>query len=286
MLRGRRDRYHRFGLLIPLTFAAIATPIQIGVGDWIANIVAENQPVKLAAMEGLYDTGRGVPLSLGGIYLDDELHCALEIPWGLSLLVTHDPNGEVIGLESVPPDLRPPVNVVHLAYNVMVGIGSALLLLALWLGWTWWRTHRIPRLAVVPARVGGLRRGGGGRDGGGLDHHRGRPPAVHRLRRPAHRRRREPGARPRAGLLRRAAIYAVLTVLTVFVLRRLGPLRTTWRRRRNGREAGAGDARGGRARRDVRRAHRLRAVRRRRLRRGHLGPAGRRHPPRRAPARR
>ena len=97
MLRGRRDRYHRFGLLIPLTVAAIAAPIQIGVGDWIANIVAENQPVKLAAMEGLYETGTAVPLSLGGIYYDDELHYALEIPWGLSLLVTHDPNGEVIG---------------------------------------------------------------------------------------------------------------------------------------------------------------------------------------------
>ena len=144
MLRGRRDRYHRFGLMIPLTVAAIAAPIQIGVGDWIANVVAENQPVKLAAMEGLYDTGTAVPLSLGGYYVDDELVWALEVPWGLSLLVTHDPNGEVVGLDSVPPELRPPVNVVHLAYNAMVGIGSALLVLALWLGWSWWRRRRIP----------------------------------------------------------------------------------------------------------------------------------------------
>src|SRR5688572_9947567 len=56
MLRGRRDRYHRLGLLLPLTVAMIATPIQIGVGDWIANVVADHQPVKLAAMEGHYET--------------------------------------------------------------------------------------------------------------------------------------------------------------------------------------------------------------------------------------
>ena len=80
MLRGRRDRYHRLGLLIPLTVAAIATPIQIGVGDWIANVVAEHQPVKLAAMEGLFRTERGAPLSLGGIYVDDELHWAHRDP--------------------------------------------------------------------------------------------------------------------------------------------------------------------------------------------------------------
>ncbi len=54
-------------------------------------------------MEGLYRTGTAVPLSLGGIYADDELHGAIEIPWGLSLLVTHDPNGLVIGLDSVAP---------------------------------------------------------------------------------------------------------------------------------------------------------------------------------------
>ena len=69
MLRGRRDRYHRFGLLIPLTFATVATPIQLLVGDWIATTVAENQPVKLAAMEGLFDTGREVfpdPADLAG----------------------------------------------------------------------------------------------------------------------------------------------------------------------------------------------------------------------------
>ncbi len=145
MLRGRRDRYHRLGLLIPLTAGAVAAPIQIAVGDWIAGVVAEHQPVKLAAMEGLHKTGTGVPISVGGVYVDNELRYALNIPYGLSLLVTRDPYGRVIGLDSVPPADRPPVNVTHLSYNAMVGIGTGLLLLALWLGWAWWRRRDIPR---------------------------------------------------------------------------------------------------------------------------------------------
>ncbi len=221
MLRGRRDRYHRFGLLIPLTFAAIATPIQLLVGDWIAGTVAENQPIKLAAMEGLFNTGRGVPLSLGGLFIDDKLRWALEIPWGLSLLVTHDPNGQVIGLQSVPPDLRPPVNVVHLAYNTMVGVGSALALLALWFGWTWWRHRRAPRsiwflraAAVAgPAAVLAM-------ETGWTTTEVGRQPfIVYNVLRTADAVSPAPGIP--LGFVAVTVIYAVLTVLTVFVLRRL-----------------------------------------------------------------
>jgi len=221
MLRGRRDRYHRFGLLIPLTFATVATPIQLLVGDWIATTVAENQPVKLAAMEGLFDTGRGVPLSLGGIFLNDRLQWALEIPWGLSLLVTHDPNGEVIGLQSVPPYLRPPVNVVHLAYNTMVGMGSALMLLALWLGWTWWRKHRMPgspwflRATAVSGVAAVV-----AMETGWITTEVGRQPfIVYGILRTADAVSPAPGIA--FGFVAVAAVYALLTVLTVFVLRRL-----------------------------------------------------------------
>ena len=136
---GPRDRYLRYGMLIPLTVAAAFTPIQIGVGDWIANTVAELQPAKLAAMEAQYETQAQAPLSLGGVYYDDELHYSLEVPYGLSLLIHHDPDGVVPGLEEVPAEDRPPVNVVHLAYNVMVGAGSALLLLALVYGFAMWK---------------------------------------------------------------------------------------------------------------------------------------------------
>jgi cytochrome d ubiquinol oxidase subunit I len=145
VVRGRRSRYHRLGLLLPLTVAAIATPVQIGVGDWIANVVADTQPAKLAAMEGLYESGTSVPLSVGGVYVDDELRYDVEVPWMLSLLVTHDPNGYVAGLEEVAPQDRPPVNVTHLSYDLMVGIGTALLGLAAWFAYAWWRHRDIPR---------------------------------------------------------------------------------------------------------------------------------------------
>ena len=82
-------------------------------------------------MGAQYETRAEAPLSLGGIYYDNELHYALEVPYGLSLLIHHDPNGVVTGLEAAARADRPPVNVVHLAYNTMVGAGSALLLLAL-----------------------------------------------------------------------------------------------------------------------------------------------------------
>jgi cytochrome d ubiquinol oxidase subunit I len=221
MLRGRRDRRHHYGLLIPLTFAAIITPVQIGVGDWIANAVAENQPAKLAAMEGLYRTEDRVALSLGGIYYDDELHYAIEIPFGLSLLIHHDINGVVEGLEDTPVDERPPVNVVHLAYNVMVGIGSALLLLALLLGWTWWRRRRIPKSAwflraVAVSGVAAIV----ALESGWITTEVGRQPwIVYGILRT------EDAVSPAPGLFLGfyavVAIYLVLTALTVIVLRRL-----------------------------------------------------------------
>ncbi|WP_309111262.1 cytochrome ubiquinol oxidase subunit I [Saccharothrix sp.] len=227
MLRGRRDRHHRLGLLIPLAVAAIATPVQIGVGDWIANTVADNQPAKLAAMEGQYETTAGAGLSIGGIYVDDELRYALEIPYGLSLLVHHDPDGVVPGLEEFPADQRPPVNVVHLAYNAMVLIGTALLGLAGWFGLVWWRRRRLPRTdwflrAVAVSGVGAVV----AMEAGWITTEVGRQPwIVYGLMRT------EDAVSPAAGLawglVAVVAVYAVLTVFTVIVLRRLARGRET-----------------------------------------------------------
>ncbi|WP_260478059.1 cytochrome ubiquinol oxidase subunit I [Nonomuraea sp. WAC 01424] len=144
MLRGRRDRYHRLGLLLPLTVAAVVTPVQIGVGDWAAHFVADSQPVKLAAMEGVFRTGRGVPLHLGGIAVGDELKYAVEIPYGLSLLAHWNPDAEIVGLERTPPADRPPVNIVHPAFQIMVVMGFALLLIAVWLALSWKRRRDLP----------------------------------------------------------------------------------------------------------------------------------------------
>ncbi|MET1152728.1 cytochrome ubiquinol oxidase subunit I [Arthrobacter sp.] len=147
MLRGRKGRYHRLGFLIPFTVAAVITPVQIGVGDWSAHFVADNQPVKLAAMEGIFETQRGAPLHLGGVVIGDEMRFAVEIPSGLSLLAHFDPNAEIVGLNDVPENERPPVNVVHLAFQLMVGSGFALLALSVWLAITWKRRKEIPRTA-------------------------------------------------------------------------------------------------------------------------------------------
>jgi cytochrome d ubiquinol oxidase subunit I len=130
-LRGRWGRYERTALTIALAAAAIAAPIQIVVGDWAARDVAAQQPVKLAAMEGLGPTTKGAPEHLLGWYDGRKVVYGIEIPRLLSLLAEHSPNGTVVGLESVPAADRPPVNVVRLSFQTMVGIGALLALLGL-----------------------------------------------------------------------------------------------------------------------------------------------------------
>ena len=144
VLRGRASRYHRVGLIIPLTFAALASPVQVVVGDWAGRDVAQAQPVKLAAFEGLAKTESGAPVHLLGWYDGDGVEYGIRIPKLLSLLSDHDPNAEVQGLDSVPADERPPVNVVRFAFQTMVGIGTALAALAVVFVAFWWRRRRLP----------------------------------------------------------------------------------------------------------------------------------------------
>jgi cytochrome bd ubiquinol oxidase subunit I len=135
-LRGRRDRYHRTALVVTLAFASLAAPVQVVVGDWAGRDVARNQPVKLAAFEGLERTQNGAPFSIGGI---------IEVPRMLSVLAFHDPNARVQGLEIVPPSDRPPVTIVRVAFQTMVGIGTGLALLGAVFFVTWLRRHPLPR---------------------------------------------------------------------------------------------------------------------------------------------
>jgi cytochrome d ubiquinol oxidase subunit I len=144
-LRGRRDAYHRAAMIVPLTFAALATPVQLVVGDWAARTVAEDQPTKLATFEGLGETTKGAPFTLGGIYEDGDVKYGISIPDMLSILAYHDPGATVQGLDAVPPGDRPPVNVVRLSFQTMVGIGTGLAALAAVYLLTWWRRRRLPR---------------------------------------------------------------------------------------------------------------------------------------------
>ncbi len=146
MMRGRRDRHHRLGLLIPLTVAAIMTPVQLFVGDIAAREIAKDQPIKFAAMACVQETDRDVTEYIGGICTDDGVKGGIGIPGLNSFLVDFSTNTEVIGLDSVPPDERPPANtLLHLSFDAMVGIGTALLGLGLWLGITWWRKRDFPQ---------------------------------------------------------------------------------------------------------------------------------------------
>jgi cytochrome d ubiquinol oxidase subunit I len=138
------NRYERTALIIPLTVAALAAPIQVLVGDWAARDVATNQPVKLAAIEGLAHTTRGASEHVLGWYTDGQIKYGIGIPKLLSLLSFHDPNAVVKGLDTVPVDRQPPVNVVRVAFQTMVGIGTLLALLGVVFVFVRWRRGRPP----------------------------------------------------------------------------------------------------------------------------------------------
>jgi cytochrome d ubiquinol oxidase subunit I len=146
-LRGRRDLYHRAALVVALSFAAFASGAQGLVGDWAGRRVATSQPVKLAAFEGLPRTENGAAFTIGGFYDADrgEVRFGVEIPRMLSLLARHNPDARVVGLDSVPPEDRPPVNVVRTAFQAMAAVGTGLALLGLLFVLTWLRHRRLPR---------------------------------------------------------------------------------------------------------------------------------------------
>jgi len=146
MLRGRRDRYHRLGFAIPFTIAAIATPIQLGVGDTAARAIADDQPAKFASMEYVLETGPNQTEYVGGLLIDDEVKFGIGIPDLDSILVGFSPDTVVTGLDQIAPDDRPPSpTLLHLAFDTMVGIGTLLMLLALWFGLTAWRRRSLPQ---------------------------------------------------------------------------------------------------------------------------------------------
>jgi cytochrome bd ubiquinol oxidase subunit I len=146
LLRNSQSVFHRTSCSIALSVACISIPLQMFSGDFAAREVAKLQPVKLAAMEAHYETGNGVPLVVGGIPDDAsrKVNLGIEIPYGLSLLVGYNPATKVVGLADYPRDQWPNVSLVHWSFDIMVGTGTIMLMLAAWVTWLWWRTRRLP----------------------------------------------------------------------------------------------------------------------------------------------
>ncbi len=132
LLRGDRDHYVRLGFAIPFVAAAIAAPIQVGVGDIAARAVFEDQPAKFAAMELITRSGPNQPVTIGGVLVGDEVVGGLAIPNLGSILAGFSPDTPITGFDAIPIDQRPPATIVHLAWDTMVGIGTALVALGLW----------------------------------------------------------------------------------------------------------------------------------------------------------
>ena len=146
LLRDPQSVFHRASCSIALIVACVSISLQMVSGDFAAREVARLEPAKLAAMEAHYQTGTGVPLVVGGIPDDatGKVKFALQIPYGLSMLVGYNPATKVVGLDDFPRDQWPNISLVHLSFDIMVGTGSAMLAVAVWVIWIWWRTRRLP----------------------------------------------------------------------------------------------------------------------------------------------
>ena len=227
MLRGRRDRYHRLGFMIPFTLAAIATPIQLFVGDTAARAIADDQPAKFAAMECIYKGGPDQTEYLGGICADGQVKGGIGIPGLDSFLVGFSKNTDVTGLNQIPKNDQPPAKtMLHLSFDTMVGIATAALpARRVWFAITWWRRARPagPRLVPADGAMAGVARGGGARVR--LDRHRGRAPALDRQRLHAHGGRGHPGPGDLVGVRRDAgALHRARGDRVVGASRPLAPL--------------------------------------------------------------
>ena len=157
MLVGDRSGTVRLTLKTAVGMAAILIPIQIFAGDMHGLNTLEHQPQKIAAMEGNWETRGNVPLLLFALPDQEarENRFEIGIPSGASLILKHDPDGIVPGLNDFVAEdgsvLHPPVAVVFWSFRVMVGIGVLMLLISWFAAWRFWRRglDRVPRPLLV-----------------------------------------------------------------------------------------------------------------------------------------
>jgi len=153
VLKGVAQRSAPRVMRVGLTLAALAVPLQIFVGDLHGLNTLHHQPAKIAAMEGVWETERGAPLLLFAIpdAVQRLNHFEIKIPRLASLILTHELDGEIKGLNSFG-DAHPPPLAMFFGFRVMVGMG-VLMLATSWLGWwlyrrSGWQPERLPRLLL------------------------------------------------------------------------------------------------------------------------------------------
>jgi len=220
-LRGKGDAYARSAMRIDMTIASITALLQMATGDISAREVADTQPAKLAAMEAHFETRADAPILIGGI-VDQEartIRGAIVIPDGLSLLAAHDPHATIAGLDRVPEDEQPRVGLVHAAFDVMVGAGSALAVLGAWYWLFVWRkkgSRLLLRALAVGSPLGFV-----ALEAGWIVAEAGRQPwVVHGVLRT--RDAVTPAAHVPVTLCMFGVIYMLLGIVLVVALRRIG----------------------------------------------------------------
>jgi cytochrome d ubiquinol oxidase subunit I len=142
LLKDRTNRHARKMFSMAMWMAALVAPVQIAAGDAHGLNTYEHQPVKILAMEGHYESHPdGAPLYLFGIPNErkQRLDYAVGIPKASSLILKHDPEAPMKGLDAVPDDLQPPVSIIFWSFRIMVGIGFLMLGLGLWSLFARWR---------------------------------------------------------------------------------------------------------------------------------------------------
>ena len=228
MLRGRRDRYHRLGFMIAFSVGAVAIPIQMGVGDSLARWVYNNQPSQVrrhraGARRPRATCPRRCSATSTPTARSPAASRSPAWPRGCRTRPTA-PSTVVQGLDTVPADDQPTVgevNTVHLAWDVMVGLGTLLFLLSVWYWLCWIFRRDMPKSQLVPAHRLGRRRRRGGHHGGRLGGQRGRPPALDRLQPDEGRGRRHRQHRRVDHVRARDALYIGLGVTTILILRKM-----------------------------------------------------------------
>ena len=145
LLKRKHEVFARASMKVGLGFAVVASLLQLLTGSVSAEGVAKHQPAKFAAMEGHYPAS--APAALVVVGWVDEQHKTvngLSIPGGTSLLLHQDFHAPVTGLDAIPADEHPPVQLTFQAYHAMIGIGMSLIALSLFAALLW-RTGRLER---------------------------------------------------------------------------------------------------------------------------------------------